>query len=738
MKSNVIKRLRVLTGLALGIALLTCTVNAQQPSPSPKKADDASQTSTSNHEESGYIVVGSVEVGYRGLRVGGDLNKYQSDLNYKAGPRLFDSSFFAKTKNGGPFDSFLVTSTGWGADPNGNMRISVEKSDLYRFNGTYRRFKFFRYLNNIANPNYATRPTNPVTGQHSFDQRNQMGDFDLTILPKNERIKFNIGFSPARLSGPTFTTWHYGGDDFMLLSNVKARANDFRVGADWKLGPIDFSFLQGFRRFEDESSINNPGVNVGVNPAATNFALRSIRRDQPISGDVNYTRFSGHTLLAKKLDITGRIIYSDATTNYSWVETITGTNFNSRITGIPSTYNPPGTTLTLGRWSFVGDTKRPNTLADLGVTFLATDKLRISNTFRVETYQISGGARYNGRFEITRGTTVLAPLTPTGYSHELTKYRKIQNTIEGDYDFNDRYSVRFGYRYGSRFIERFISGHNLASNGAPAIAPVFEEEENQTNSFFGGVTARPYKDWVLSFNLERGTADNVFTRTGNYNYTNIKARTRYNVNRNLRFNASLITKQNANPSQISEFGTVVSLEDFGVETKSRIFASSVDWTANSKLSFNAGYNYHWQNSNAVIEYAFGSGVPNAGIRGRSLYFIRNNFFFVDTVAQPFRRVTFYGAYRINKDTGQGSRMSVPGIGTGLLVTSYPMSFQSPEARVAIRINRRLDWNLGYQYFNYNESDRRRVEQPFLLSARPQNYHAHLPYMSLRVYFGRNE
>ena len=51
-----------------------------------------------------------------GLRVVGDLNKYQSDLNYKAGPRLFDSSFLMRSKDGKGvlFDTLLVTSTGWG------------------------------------------------------------------------------------------------------------------------------------------------------------------------------------------------------------------------------------------------------------------------------------------------------------------------------------------------------------------------------------------------------------------------------------------------------------------------------------------------------------------------------------------------------------------------------------------------------------------------------------------------
>ena len=65
-----------------------------------------------------------------------------------------------------------------------------------------------------------------------------------------------------------------------------------------------------------------------------------------------------------------------------------------------------------------------------------------------------------------------------------------------------------------------------------------------------------------------------------------------------------------------------------------------------------------------------------------------------------------------------------------------MSFQSPEARLAIRVNRRLDWNLGYQYYNYNESDLQKLNVAnYVISPRAQNYHAHLPYTSLRFYFG---
>src|SRR5205807_5734517 len=235
MKTNIVNLLRTVSGLALGLALMAGVVNAQpatatiktpdaakdsrksEPTSSPEakkpaKKTEAVPTSQSVGEDAGnYTVTSTIEFGYRGLRVDGDNNKFKSDLNYKAGPRLFDTSFLAKSKDGkgGLFDTFLVTSTGWGADPYGNMRISMEKPSAYRFEGTYRRFKYYRFLNNLANPTWLftpnPRPANQTTGLHGYNTNTQMGDFDLTLLPKNERIKFTFGYSPERYIGPAYT-----------------------------------------------------------------------------------------------------------------------------------------------------------------------------------------------------------------------------------------------------------------------------------------------------------------------------------------------------------------------------------------------------------------------------------------------------------------------------------------------------------------------------------------------------
>ncbi|HEV8137114.1 MAG TPA: hypothetical protein VGP85_20735 [Pyrinomonadaceae bacterium] len=742
MKPKTKNLFRWLSWLTLDLIFLSSAVFAQQSSPSPgtKVADNNSpDTPVQAGDDAGnYTIISTLEFGYRGLRVVGDLNKYQSDLNYKAGPRLFDSSFLMRTKegDGGLFDTVLLTTTGWGADPNGHLRFSLEKSKWYRFEGTYRKFKYFRFVNNFANPNWVFSPSNfsvppkQITGEHGYNTETKLGDFDLTLLPKNRLIRFNVGYSPERYSGPAFTNYHVGGNDFNYPIDLRSQANDFRFGADGTVASIDYSFLQGFRRFRDDSS-TNLGPTPGINLDPAKGQLTSFFHHEPARGTVDFTRFSAHTLIAKKLDITGRIVYSKSNSNFAFIENYSGTNWNARVSGwppgpLPSTPN----TLNLGQYNITGDARRPNTLGDIAATFLATDKLRISNTFRVEDFKIFGDAVLSDFFSLTRPSGATTVTDTIGFSnldaHTLTKYRKYQNIVEGDYQFNPHYAVHFGYRYGHRQIEESFEGFDLGSNGSippPARSSSSETQTNNTHVFFGGFKARPANNLTFFFDAEHGSADNVFTRIGNYDYTNIRGKARYAPNKKLTLNLAVITRDNANPSEIAG----VSLQDFGASIKSRIFTSSIDWNPSTRFSVNTGYNYNWINSNAVINYFF-NGINHP--TGNSLYYVRNNFFFIDTTALLFPRVTLYTSYRINKDNGQGTRVADPIGSPGTLVSSYPMSYQSPEGRLAIRINRRLDWNFGYQYYNYNESA--------LVGPRPQNYHAHLPYTSLRLYFGRRE
>ena len=780
MDTKIARLLGILSGLALALGLIAGLAMAQEAATDTKatqtqdakggktttktdpkktaKTEKEPTSSTVGDDAGPYNVVGSIEFGYRGQRVDGDVNKFKSDLNYKAGPRIFDSSFFIKAKDGkegGLFDTLMVTSTGWGADPQGNMRISMENPKWYRFDGQYRRFKYYRFLNNIANPTWLFSPiptnANPVTGLHGFDTRTTMGDFDVTILPKNETIRFNFGYSPERYEGPSYTNYHNGGNDFWLLNNMKSKADDWRIGADGKIGILDWTFVQGFRRFRDDSVIP-AGVGLNINTATSVAQLTSFLRQEPTRGSSDYTRFSLHSLINGKLDITGRGIYSRSTMNATYLENFSGRNFNFRITTPVFPPTPPAAqpnTTNASSYTIASDTRRPSHVIDFGLTYLASNKFRISNTFHEEAFTIDGLGLYSAFFSLTRPITGGTRTDTLNVSpvpeNKITHYSKYQDTVEGDYQINHNYSLHFGYKFGHRHDLVQELGFAINANApAPITDPTAEIEENNTNVFFGGFKARFTKNWNVYFDAEHGSADNIFTRIGNYNFTNIRAKSRYSPNRKINFNAGFIFRNNANPSEIA--GT--STQDFGVDLKTRVFTSSVDWMATERITVNFGYNYNWVDSDAVIDYYYQ--VPPATSVfhhfGHALYYQRLNYFNADVTARLNRRMTLYTSFRINSDNGQGNRISNPTGGTpisgvanqnlgGTLITSYPMSFVTPEARLAIMINRHLDWNLGYQYYAYNESD---FLKTFPGSPRAQNYHAHLPYMSLRLYIGRKE
>ena len=128
--------------------------------------------------------------------------------------------------------------------------------------------------------------------------------------------------------------------------------------------------------------------------------------------------------------------------------------------------------------------------------------------------------------------------------------------------------------------------------------------------------------------------------------------------------------------------------------------------------------------------------------GQSKYLSKDSYFYFDINARPFKRLSIYASYRIDRDPGQGSLVDPR---PQDIYTSYPMKFQTPEIRMAIRLTRNIDWNLGYQYYEYSENPLFNPYAYAVIVGRPnvnatiypQNYTAHLPYTSLRIYFGRD-
>ena len=662
----------------------------------------------------GYNISTTTEFGWRWRRVSGNDDKYKSDLNYKQGFRVFDSNFFMQSDSGKGkyFDALLVSNSGWGSDPSGYTRVNMEKIGIYKLNANVRRIKYFNDLLNHANPFNTANPLALYPSEHSQDTTQTMGDFDITVLPQNDRFRVNFGMSLGKYSGPGVYTTRAYSDEFAVPNFARNTSDDFRVGVDGMLAGFNLSFTQGFRIFHDRTDWTSTGPIEGNNlngTASANAKFATFSRVFPTDGHAYYSQFSAHRTIAKKLDFTARFIYSSTDSNMSLSERITGRDNNNNI-------------VVLDRFDISARAKRPQSRGDLGVTYNVTDNFRISNTFSFDQFAVNGGEALFEQVDKLNSAGINPTTSITNSSgYRVTRYRKYINTLEGDYQFNNSIALHLGWRYTHREIGAAL----IDRSSSVTTEPFAVEETNGTHTIIAGMKIKPVKNWVIFWDIERGTADNVFTRVENYKFTNFRVRTRYTFSK-FAFNFSAISKDNTNPSKVDTSSNPTDPNlglDFGAVVKNRFYSGTIEWNPIPELSFSTGYTYHHLTSHTAV-YLYVVTPPatsSARTLGFSEFFMRDHYFYFDVSAKPAKRVSLFASYRIDRDTGQGDR--VWNVAQNI-ITSYPMRFTTPEFRVAFRITRNIDWNIGYQYYKYDD-----IQTPL------QNYKASLPFTSLRIYFG---
>lgn len=670
-------------------ALLLSAVSAFAQSPTPTPAPVTL---------GGFEVTSSIEFGARASSVNGNENKFRSDYNFRNGFRLFDSSFRLenKEKKDKFIDSIQVNSTGWDADPSGFTRVNVEKAGLYNFTANVRQISYFNNLNNSGR------------GGHNADTRQRFGDFDLTLYPMQDKLRVRLGASFASVTGTSTITTRAYSDEFIIPSNVKNRANDLRAGVDTELAGFNLSLTYGLRRFRDRTVYSITGPNPGFNTTNTS-ALATWVRAIPINGATNFGMFTAQRTFAKKLDFTARLIYSDTTRNYNYTEQITGRDNSNNI-------------VDLDNFFITGLTKRPQTRADLGLTYLVTDKFRISETFTFDQFHISGGEAFAEQlYSRTSAGVARATVFTNSFWDRTTGWRKFANTIEGDYQFSDKFSVNLGYRWAKRRIVLQGFNQTLPPATTPTRTLIDETEENTTKTIIAGMKIKPMKGWVIFGDAQRGDADNAFVRLANYKFTNLRLRSRWSY-KMFAFNVSGISKDNENPSTSTAPAGSYPSGNFNANTKQRLFSTFVDVSPDPRFSASGGYTYNRQISETDVVINTGTSLQ----RGISRYYMKDHYAFFNLSVQPVKRVSFFAGYNYDKDNGQGSLTGI----LPILISSYPFKLTLAESRLAFRLTKNVEWNLGYQYIGYNET-----VQPLSTTGYGQDYHANLPYTSLRIYFG---
>lgn len=655
--------------LAIAAALPAQQVVAPTPEPvGPARGDNVSE----------YNIVNSFETGYRFSLVDGNEGKYRSDVNYGNGLRLLGSNLTVNSRDGHGrfFDEIVLTTLGLGNDPYESAVLRVQKNGLYRYDMQWR-------LNDYYNPALTI-----AQGQHLMNTSRRLQDHDLTLFPQS-KFRFRFGYSRNSEDGPALDTTNIlniPGDEFPLFTNVRRLDNEFRLGGDVEIAGIKFTWLRRWENFKEDTPYFLNGPSAGNNPFDL-VTLSNFRRTEPYHGTTPGWLANLHTD-RKSWAANGRFTYAGGRRHFILDETAIGTD---RFGG------------NLNRQVVVGgDASRPVTTGDLALSWFASQRLTLVNNSSVHSTRIDGNSEYLEFNPATATTSILF--------FQFLGMRAITNSTDANFRATKWLAFRAGYQYSDRLIRSTEYLNVLPDHPASIVA----EQTNHTNTGLLGIRLQPIQPLTIKLDAEISRADRPFFPTSDRNYHALGGRIQYRK-KNLMLAANYRENYNNNSIQITAFSS-----------RARDYSADASWTARSWMAFDASYAR--MHLDTIGGLAFFAGAPRAQLEHSESVYVSN--IHAATLGVHFdlrKRADLFAGYTITRDVGDGrataaSAVTDPISGVLVPVQTFPLSFQSPLARVSFKLNDRLRWNVGWQYYRYRED--------FGLFSIFQNYRANTGYSSL--------
>lgn len=653
-------------------------LQAQQVvAPTPEQVGPARGENSGN-----YNITNSFETGYRWSLVGGNLGEYRSDVNYRNGIRLLGSSLSIDSKEGHGhwFDQILLNTMGLGNDPYQSAILRIQKNGLYKYDMTWR-------LNDYYNPGLTV-----AGGLHLMDTIRRVQDHDLTLLPQG-RFRFRVGYSRNSQNGPALSTaqeFDANGFGLPVFADVRRQWNEYRLGADVDIAGFKFTVLRRWDFYKEDTPYSSAGA-VAAGTADDQTVLQQFQKSAPVHG--SNPGWLGNLLSShKQWAVNARVSYLSGHRDFALNE------FASGVGRFGAAAN---------RQILVkGTGERPVVAGDLNVSISPADRLTVVNNTSVNSLRINGPSSYT---EFSNGSN----LGETVYFRYLG-IRTVSNSTDLSYRAANWISLYTGYRYTNRLV-RTIEGFSI-----PAFADSAEtnryENTNHQHAGVLGVRLRPVKPLTANLEGEIGRADNPLTPVSDRNYHTLGGRVDYRV-RKLQLSTSYRQIYNVNaPVFYSAFSS-----------HSRNYTASASWAPKDWFALDASYmKLHLDTISGI---AFFAGVTRVSLQAGSSVYLSNvhaaNFGARVAIA---KRADLYVGYTITKDTGDGRALAVPAGVTDAAaslfsgVQTFPLTYQSPLARLSIRISPKLRWNAGCQFYNYDER--------FKLFGYNQNFHANTGYTSV--------
>jgi hypothetical protein len=634
----------------------------------------------------GMITTASVEFGLRQALIGGNQDVYRSNVNLGSGVRLFDASMESRAPdNTGPIYDYLSYSmSSWGGDPYNTMRLRLERHHRYRFDFKYWRINYVNLLPTFANPLLGQ---GVQINQHSFNKARRTASYTLTVFP-DTGFQIRLGYDRNHASGQALTTFSVGLDEFVLGDPVRTTTDEYLVGVDARLGKVDLTFEQDVRTFKDDiATFQLPGIiNVGNNPNRApvgardpqQILLSSFNRNNGVRGFIPATRLALNARPVGQLQLTGRFVYSDANIDFDRDELLTGTLFD--LSALSFFTRQTATT--------AAETSKPTTLADAGINYRPIPRLTLTNSTQFSHFVIAGAS-------LLRTLQILSvdfqgnPVPPdrmqriiSSVQNERTFLNSYRNLFEASYEALPQLTLRGGYRFTRR--------RTVLDIPQPVVGLIREDESRlKTHTGIAGLSLRAANKFRLFTQVERGSADNVFTRIAPYHVTRLRVRSSFQPLDTWRVHGQFLLSDARNPNPF-----VDNLQ------RSRAFNLTSSWFPNERLGVDLGYTRSDVSSLTDIVN------PRTLQTGRSVYIADDNAVDADINWAPVKAAQVSVGYSIINSQG-----------------TFPLNYHQPRARFSYDFARRFAWIVSWRWYGYNEK-----------GTALQDYRAHLVTASARINF----
>jgi len=259
-----------------------------------------------------------IELGYRFVDVSGNDQEYRTQINDRPGVLLRSLDYAPGSL--GFLDTLQITGNDIGAGPAGQFRLLAGRSEVFRLNFSWRETDLYSFLPAFANPFI---DQGIIPGQQTWNRTRNIYDVNLELLP-GKIVSPILGYTRNVYDGPGSTTYHLGGNDFLLNDYIQSVDQLWRVGLGFNWDFIQAGFTQGWRQYHyQDVAVLAPGAgggNVTSPILGQNITASSAASTQYDKVNTPVTNAWLTANLFNRVKVIGTFIKADASDQTNFVE----------------------------------------------------------------------------------------------------------------------------------------------------------------------------------------------------------------------------------------------------------------------------------------------------------------------------------------------------------------------------------------------------------------------------------